>query len=157
MFNHAPPDYVCPFCQVVKGIGDATGVYTQLEDIVYQDETVTAFINARWMQNNPGHVIIIPNEHFENIYDLPLNLATEIHRVARKIALAFKTAYGCDGTSTRQHNEPHGYQEVWHYHLHVFPRYQNDHLYTSPARMSRPEERIPYAVKLKAALAEQDF
>jgi len=155
MYNHEPTGYNCPFCRVVEGLGDSEGIYTQPEDVVYQDEMVTAFINSRWWENNPGAVVIIPNQHFENIYDLPLDYATAIHRLARKVALAFKTAYACGGTSTRQHNEPAGYQEVWHYHLHIFPRYEGDNLYTSAHRLSKPAERIPYANKLRQAIAAQ--
>ena len=70
------------------------------------------------------------------------------------LALAFKAAYRCDGVSTRQHNEPAGNQDVWHYHLHVFPRYAGDDLYhLSPALMP-VEERARYAAKLRAALAD---
>ncbi len=157
MYNHLPPGYSCPFCGLIKGIVGKNEVYTRPEDLVYQDKMVSAFISSRWWKNNPGHVLIIPNQHFENIYDLPLEYATEIHRVARKISLAFKTAYGAEGSSTRQHNEPAGYQEVWHYHLHVFPRYCDDNLYGSPHFLSKPEERLPYALKLKGALASQNL
>ena len=82
--------------------------------------------------------LIIPNQHFENIYDLPASLAGEIHRVARDIALALKATYACDGVSTRQHNELAGNQHVWHYHLHVFPRYGNDNLYFTHPRATEP-------------------
>jgi histidine triad (HIT) family protein len=58
----------------------------------------------------------------------------------------------CDGVSTRQHNGPGANQEVWHYHLHVFPRYPNDGLYDAAARMTEPPERQPYAERLRAAL-----
>ena len=66
------------------------------------------------------------NEHFENIYDLPIHYALDIHRVARMTALALQRVYSCDGVSTRQHNEPAGNQDVWHYHVHVMPRYKDD-------------------------------
>ena len=59
-----------------------------------------------------------------------------------------KAAFSCDGVSTRQHNEPAGYQEVWHYHLHVFPRYGADELYRSSARRTTVDERAPYAASL---------
>lgn len=74
--------------------------------------------SARWA--NPGHILILPNPHFENIYDLPESYAAAIHHAARMITLALKESYGCDGVSTRQHNEPGDNQDVWHYHLHVF-------------------------------------
>jgi histidine triad (HIT) family protein len=61
-----------------------------------------------------------------------------------------KRIYDCDGVSTRQHNEPAGYQDAWHYHVHVFPRYEGDYLYNTrhlplPATA---EERAPYARRL---------
>jgi histidine triad (HIT) family protein len=67
--------------------------------------------------------------------------------------LALKKAYACDGVSTRQHNEPAGGQDVWHYHLHVFPRFAGDDLYRSGYRETTPDERRPYADRLREALA----
>jgi histidine triad (HIT) family protein len=124
---------------------------TRPEDVILHTSLATAFISAYWWPNNPGHVLVIPNKHFENIYELPLDYATEIHTLAQKIALAFKAAYPCDGVSTRQHNESAGNQESWHYHLHVFPRYLNDDLYTLfPQRsLTTPLQRLPYAQKLR--------
>ena len=49
--------------------------------------------------------MIVPNQHYENIYDLPVRYAESIQRVARLLALAMKAAYSCDGVSTRQHND----------------------------------------------------
>ena len=60
-----------------------------------------------------------------------------------------KDAYGCDGVSTAQHNEPDGNQDVWHYHTHVFPRYQGDNLYGSMRQLTTTEERRPYAELLR--------
>ena len=98
-------------------------------------------------------MLVVPNLHYENLYELPPDLATPIQRVTRDIAIAFKETYGCDGVSTRQHNEPAGGQDVWHYHQHVFPRYRNDLLYLHRRGSSTPEERRPYAVKLRQFLA----
>jgi histidine triad (HIT) family protein len=154
VYYHAPADYVCPFCLIAQGLGTD---WSSDEDVVYRNSAVTAFVAAAWWPNNPGHIIVIPNEHFENIYDLPIEFATEIHRVARDIALAFKATYKCDGVSTRQHNEPAGNQDVWHYHLHVFPRYDGDDLYLNlyHRRYTTAEERLPYAAKLRKFLNHQ--
>ncbi|HEU5348088.1 MAG TPA: HIT family protein [Ktedonobacterales bacterium] len=125
-------------------------------DLVYQDELVTAFVAPHWWPNNKGHVIIIPNDHYENLYELPRLYLHRVHDIAQAIALTFKHVYRCHGVSTRQHNEPAGNQDVWHYHLHVFPRYDGDNLYLT--RRSRevvpPEERRTYAEKLKRYLGE---
>jgi histidine triad (HIT) family protein len=151
MYNHAPENYDCPFCRVARNDLTQPSVHTKAEDVVLQTSLATAFLSSHWWPNNPGHVLIIPNQHFENIYDLPLEYATEIHNLAQKIAFAFKVVYQCDGVSTRQHNEPAGNQDAWHYHLHVFPRYQNDDLYIlfPHRRLTTLEERLPYAKKLR--------
>jgi histidine triad (HIT) family protein len=149
-FRHAPSDYDCPFCRLVRG--EDNPPWTVAADVIVRGGTTTAWIGSRWWANNPGNVIVVPNDHVENMYALPPELAGEIHETARRIALAMKGAYGCSGVSTRQHNEPAGYQEIWHYHLHVFPRYEGDDLYGSPWRDTTPEERVPYADRLRAAL-----
>lgn len=153
MQHHAPPDYVCPFCLVVAGV-ENEHVYTTQQDIVVRDDLVTAFVAAAWWPNNAGHVIIVPNAHYENIFDLPLHYATAIHAAAQRIAIAFKQAYRCAGVSTRQHNEPAGNQDVWHYHLHIFPRYPDDQLYEliDHRRRTTPAKRLPYAERLRQVL-----
>lgn len=86
-------------------------------------------MNPHWWPNNPGSVLVIPIDHYENVFDLPPSLGTPIQAAVRSAGPAMKVAYGCDGVSTRQHNEPAGDQDVWHYHVHVFPRWANDSLY----------------------------
>ncbi|MGV1100990.1 HIT family protein [Thiovibrio sp. JS02] len=153
MHSHAPFAYRCPFCLLAAGVANEH-VTSRASDIVYQDEAVLAFICSRQWPNNKGHVLIVPAAHHENIFDLPPELAAKIHAVAREIALAMKTAYGCEGISTRQHNEPAGNQEVWHYHLHLYPRYANDGLYrTEKGEVMAPAERAKYAGLLRGALA----
>jgi histidine triad (HIT) family protein len=151
MFNHAPEDYVCPFCLLVSGIVNEH-VLSRQSDIVLLTGRVTAFVSSHQFPNNPGHVLVIPNSHHENLFDLPSDLAAEIHDAARAVALAMKAAYGCDGVSTRQHNEPAGNQDVWHYHLHVFPRYTGDDLYLTSRTFMPPDEREVYAARLRCEI-----
>jgi histidine triad (HIT) family protein len=152
LYTHAPDGYICPFCQVVVRRVEDENVYTNHADIVWQDDMVTAFIGSHQWPNNQGHVLIIPNQHYENIYDLPLDFATAIHACARSVALAMKASYGCDGISTRQHNEPAGNQDVWHYHVHVFPRYPDDQLYLMRRARMAPAERAVFATRLRTQL-----
>ncbi|HEX6724943.1 MAG TPA: HIT family protein [Gaiella sp.] len=149
--SHQPAGYVCPFCAIVEGGSDPP--FTVRDDVVDRTSATTAWIASRWWERNDGHVIVVPNEHVENMYALEPRLAGEVHETARRIALALRRAYGCAGISTRQHNEPAGYQEVWHYHLHVFPRYEGDDLYRSSWHDTTPADRLPYANRLRAALA----
>jgi histidine triad (HIT) family protein len=135
---------------LVQGI-ENEHVTSRQDDIFYKDKYVTAFIASHWWPNNRGHIIIIPNKHIESLYDLPDNLSAKIYALSKQVALAFKKVYKCDGVSLRQHNEHDGGQDVWHYHLHVFPRYKNDDLYllTKQIRKTTPKERKPYAIKLR--------
>lgn len=148
MHKHAPPEYVCPFCLLVQG---KESIESQLKqtDIVFQTADLTAFMATRKYPNNQGHVLIVPNKHFENIYDLPLTLSSKIHALSREIALAMKAEYQCDGILLRQHNEPAGDQNIWHYHLHIIPRYQNDDFHNAQKSPFDVDERAQYAQKLR--------
>ena len=144
MYNHAPEAYQCPFCLLISGQEDGS-LLSRQSDIFYRDDALTAMISSHTWAVNYGNVIIIPNRHYENIYDLPDEVGARIFALSRRIALAMKSAYQCAGISTRQHNEPAGNQDVWHYHLHVFPRYPGDNLYSAQRVLVQPEERQRYA------------
>lgn len=149
--SHAPPGYDCPFCRLLRGID--TDLNRQ-DDIVWQEDRTTAFISPRWWPANHGHVLVIPNVHVENLYTVDDELLCAVSSTVRQLAIGLKEAYGCDGVSTRQHNEPGGNQDVWHLHVHVFPRYVGDNLYArhEEANWTTPAERAPYAAKLRAVL-----
>ncbi len=143
-FKHVPVNYVCLFCCLVKNIKCD---HNQLRhsDIICQNEVGTAFMATRRFPNNQDHVLVIPNQHFENIFDLPLELAAEIHAFARNIALAMKATYRCDGILIRQHNEPAGGQNIFHYHMHVIPRYTGDNFDFS--------QKLPFPADKRAKVA----
>ncbi len=150
MYSHEPNDYICPFCAWLSG---SETVYKQNSDVVYQDNNVTAFVAPKWWVNNPGSVIVIPNNHHENIYDITDESLTNVYRTVKVIASAIRNSYGgCTGTSTRQHNEPDGNQDVWHFHVHVFPRYKDDKLYQNhdDKTFVTPDERAVYVEILKS-------
>src|SRR3982750_72703 len=65
MFNHAPAGYVCPFCRVATGGEDE---HRTQRDVVRRDELATAFVSPRWWPRNHGHVMVVPNAHYENLY-----------------------------------------------------------------------------------------
>ena len=108
----------------------------KLSDVIYSSESVTAFLALGRWPNNPVDVLVVPNDHFENIFDLPLEYVPDIHKVTHVVASSLKSIYNCDGISTRQHNEQAGDQDIWHYHVHITPRFTNDNFYCS--------EKIPF-------------
>lgn len=140
------------FCLGVKGIS-SPDTLMKASDIVYKDDLVTVFINSFFIGKNAGHVIVVPNRHYESIYDLPQKYGHRVFDVSKKMAIALKKAYNCDGITTRQNNEPAGDQHAFHFHFHVFPRYDNDDFNNqipSHKRLAEPAERAEYAAKLKA-------
>ena len=154
MPNHAPSDYICPFCSIVDGRFD--DIVSTEEDVVLRTNATTAFVASHQWPNNAGHVLVVPNEHYENLYSLPIELAVPIHASIQKIAQALKIAFMCPGVSTRQHNEPAGGQDVWHYHVHVFPRYDGDGLYGSDREGVTDAERKTQAAAIRKALDQFD-
>ena len=110
MISHALAKYDCPFCRISKSIardGDLTA-----ERVIYSDADVFAIVARHNWDHVPMNVLIIPHRHVENLYALPTDLAIPIHRVTRAIARTIRSITSCDGISTRQHNEPCGYQDV---------------------------------------------
>lgn len=150
MHNHASAGYECPFCAFVDGVEND---FVRLSHIVDRDADTLTFVAPTWWTGNEGHLLVIPTAHVENLYDLPDHLAVPLQRATQRAALALKAAYRCDGTSTRQHNEPAGYQEVWHYHVHVFPRYDGDDLYAATRRPATWAEMDERATMLRPAFA----
>lgn len=158
MHNHAGKNYPCPICLGVEGIENNDTLLKQ-DDLVYKDDFVSVWINSFWIGKNKGHLIVVPNSHYENIYDLPSEVGHRITDISKKMSIALKEVYHCDGVTLRQNNEPAGDQHAFHYHLHVFPRYENDEFnqrLAEKSRLSDPMERIPYVQKLKKYLATSE-
>lgn len=148
---HAPHGYRSPFLDVVEGL-ESPGLLTKQSDVFYRDAQLTAFVAAARYQAVGGNALVMPNEPYENLYSLPDETLCALHKFSKQLAIAFKTVYRCDGVLLRQHNEPAGSQEVWHYHLHVIPRFHGDGFYTRPAQktLTTAEEREPFARSLRA-------
>ena len=156
MYNHAPIGYDCPFCLLMLG-GRSEQLYSEGTDVIYQDEQVCAFVSSHQWPNNSGNVLVTPVDHHENIYDLPIKVGAAVQELVRAVAIGMKDAWQCDGVSTRQHNEPAGGQDVWHYHVHVTPRHSGDRFYATYASeraLMPPKERARYASDLRERLAD---
>jgi len=156
MYNHADETYKCPIC---VGIGTIKEGRSLIEpgDIVFQDELVTAFISSFNIKNNPYHVVVVPNEHIENIYDMSDGTGARIQSIAREMAIALKNAYKAQGVTIIQNNEPYGDQHAFHYHMHVIPRYGGDelyqHIYDKPTAST--DERAKAAASLKGYMGKR--
>ncbi|MFD2793224.1 HIT family protein [Promicromonospora vindobonensis] len=149
--SHGSPDYQCPFCLLQRDVFDERN---QPADVVGVNDLAYARIAPKWWPANPGAALVVPRVHHENLYDVPDDVGHAVWDLTRGVAVAMKEAYRCDGVSTRQHNEPAGDQDVWHLHVHVFPRYEGDQLYLRhlDAVYVPAVDREPYAERLRESL-----
>lgn len=103
----------CIFCSIIKG------------DIpcakVYEDEHVLAFLDIS--QVTKGHTLVIPKIHKENVYELTPEIARNLYQSVPKIANAIKAEFNPIGLNTLNNNGEHAGQSVFHFHLHIIPRY----------------------------------
>lgn len=108
----------CLFCAIAAGQIPAA--------MVAEDATTLAFMDLR--QGVPGHVLVIPRRHAENLYELDADEAAAVMRMGRRVALALRAAFAPDGLNLWQSNGRAAGQEVFHFHLHVQPRQAGDGL-----------------------------
>jgi histidine triad (HIT) family protein len=141
----------CFFCRFLAG--EETD-HNRQADIVLRTQRTTAFVSPRTWPENAGNVIVVPNEHVGDLESAGDDLLGELFGAARRVAQAMRSAYGCPGTSIRQHNGAAAGQEVDHLHVHVFPRYRGDRLYERDGehRFVPPKERARYAEQLRGRL-----
>ena len=106
----------CIFCKLANGEIPTNALY--------EDDIVKVIFDA-----NPaakGHVLILPKEHFDNIYELDDDTAAHVFKVAAKISKAYKKALDFDGLNIVQNNGEVAGQTVFHFHMHIIPRYKGD-------------------------------
>ena len=72
--RHAPESWDCIFCRIARG-GETE--CTKRAAVVWHDDAMTAFVASHWWPGNPGHVLVIPNVHIENLYEFPPELGTD--------------------------------------------------------------------------------
>ena len=108
----------CIFCKIIEGEIPSTKVY--------EDDQIFAFMDIA--PATPGHLLVIPKQHYRNIFDIPRETAGKIMGVGTQLANAIKVALNPDGLNLFQSNEPAAFQTVFHFHLHLIPRWEDDPL-----------------------------
>jgi histidine triad (HIT) family protein len=103
----------CIFCKIVNGEIPAYKVY--------EDEHVLAFLDISQVTN--GHTLVIPKNHHQDLYELPSEVAEKVFSVVPKIANAIKSSFNPIGLNLLNNNGEEAGQSVFHYHLHIIPRY----------------------------------
>lgn len=104
------------FCKIVRGDIPSSKVY--------EDEFSLAFLDINPI--NLGHTLLMPKEHYENVFDLPEELLMKLSVNSKKLAAAIKDALAADGVNITSNNGRASGQLVFHAHSHIIPRYTDD-------------------------------
>lgn len=106
----------CIFCKIANGeIPAAT---------IYEDEDFRVILDLG--PATRGHALILPKTHAANIYEMPDELVGKAMILAKKMAARMTQALGCDGFNVVQNNGEAAGQTVFHFHMHLIPRYEKD-------------------------------
>jgi histidine triad (HIT) family protein len=133
----------CVFCKIVEGSIPSTKVD--------EDGLTLTFMDIG--QVNPGHVLVAVKSHIENIYGLDDALAAAVFQTAARVARAVRKAYTPEGVTLYQANGAAAGQSVFHFHLHLVPRYVKDGMHLNwPAKYPPREQLEANAARLRAAL-----
>ncbi|NJQ02542.1 HIT family protein [Streptomyces zingiberis] len=107
----------CVFCAIARGQAEAS--------TVYEDDAVVAFMDHRPV--TPGHLLVIPKAHAVGLEDLEEGLGARVWRVAHRLARGLRrSSLRCEGINLFLADGEAAFQEVFHVHLHVFPRFAGD-------------------------------
>ena len=129
----------CIFCSIVAGDQDAT--------LLAEDDATLAFLDiAPWTR---GHALVIPRRHSRNLYEIGADDLAATLATAKVLAQRMRDRLGADGVNLLNSCEPAAWQTVFHFHMHVIPRYDGDPL-VLPARpgSSDPAEAAEIARQL---------
>ncbi|MER9327550.1 HIT family protein [Mesorhizobium sp. M0488] len=118
---------------------------------VYEDEAVIAFMDV--MPQGPGHTLVVPKAPSRNLLDADPSTFGPLFLVVQNVARAVKRAFGADGVTVMQFNEPASGQTVFHLHVHVIPRFDGIPLKPHSGVMEKPEVLAQNAEKIRAALS----
>jgi len=127
----------CVFCAIAEGKTPA--------EVVFEDGETLAFMDIN--PANPGHTLVIPKQHIRDIYELDEQTAAAVMRTTVHVARAIRKALQPDGMNLVQSNERAGGQVIFHFHMHIIPRWHGDGL-----RLARPPE-VRRTMPLKEAAA----
>jgi histidine triad (HIT) family protein len=129
----------CIFCKIIAG---------EIPSFkVYEDEMFVAILDR--FPSSEGHMLIIPKRHATDIFELNEAEAAGIIPLAKKKKKKIKTTLNCAGINIVQNNGASAGQEVFHYHLHIIPRYENDGIrFRKPPTDPSPEQLAEISKRL---------
>ena len=132
----------CIFCKIFRG---------ELPSYrIYEDEHTLAFLDIHPIM--PGHALVIPKKHAENIFEISAEDWSHVQETVRKTAIALEKALSADGVNLMMNNREQAGQVVDHAHIHLIPRHKGDGLKLWPHKSYKEGEAEHIAEQVKAAL-----
>ena len=107
----------CIFCKLASGEIPSVTIYEDADFRVILDLGPAS----------KGHALILPKNHFANLFEIPEDMDAKAFILAKKVAKKMKDVFGCDGVNIVQNNGVAAGQTVFHFHIHLIPRYEGDH------------------------------
>ena len=131
----------CIFCKIVAG--------ELPSETVQEDQHTVAFMDVNpWTR---GHALVIPRNHSPNIYEVGDEDLQHTAIAAKQLAVRVKERLRCDGVNVLNASEPAAWQSVFHFHMHVIPRYDDDPLELPVRpRQAEPDELAAVAAEIRA-------
>jgi histidine triad (HIT) family protein len=123
----------CVFCKIIDK--------TQPASIIYEDDDVVVFLDTRPVRS--GHCLVVPKEHYVNILDTPQDVVSKLFMAVQRTAKAVQKVTGADGISVFQNNGRSALQVIFHVHVHVVPRFENDGFRERYVELIRPIRIAP--------------
>jgi len=134
----------CVFCDIVAGTAPAS--------VVYEDEVVIAFMDIGPV--NPGHVMVVPTKHIPCMADMDEDTGAHLFKITMRVAQAIRNSgVRCEGVNLFLADGEAAFQDVFHLHIHVFPRFKGDSFRVDADWSVKPprEELDEVAGRIKAA------
>ena len=128
----------CLFCKIIAGEVPA--------DKVYEDDDFIAF--QALYQVSPGHTLIVPKIHSEDIINMKTELGTPLFQLIQKIGVTTMKALGATGFNTGINTKSSAGQVIFHTHIHIIPRYDNDKMKSWPEQETTADDRALFAQKI---------
>ena len=107
----------CIFCKLANGDIPTNTIYEDADFRVILDASPAA----------KGHALILPKQHYANMFEIDDEVLAKAAKLAKKVITQEKEVLGCDGYNVLQNNGEAAGQTVFHFHMHLIPRYKDDH------------------------------
>ena len=122
----------CIFCKLANGDIPTNSIY--------EDDVVKVIFDAS--PAAPGHILILPKNHFDDVYSMDDETAAHVFKVAVKLSKAYRKALDFDGLNIVQNNGEAAGQTVFHFHMHIIPRHNDDTVNVGWEKHKVSSERI---------------